>query len=389
MKVALVHDWLTTYAGAEKVFEQIIRLYPHADLYSVVDFLPKHQRQFLKNKKVNTSFIQKLPMASRYYRQFLPLMPLAVEQFNLSAYDLIISDSSAVAKGVITGPGQMHISYIHSPMRYAWDMQHQYLVDHKLTHGVKGMIAKFILHKLRIWDASTANGVDHFVTNSEFVAERIKKIYRRESTVIHPPVDLDRFQCWHDKLPGTYFAMSRMVPYKKLDLIIKAFNEMPDKELVVMGDGPEFKNLKNMARGNVKVLQYDATAVSTLMKCSSAFVFAGIEDFGITMAEAQACGTPVIAFNKGGAKEIVTNDTGLLFNQQTADGIIGAIQEFEKRRYEPGWCAYNARRFSKERFRREFSALVEEAIQGRWGEKQETQRLAAPVFKIEPGDSLD
>jgi glycosyltransferase involved in cell wall biosynthesis len=244
VRVAIIHDWLVTYAGAERILEQIIKIFPDADLFSLVDFIPSDKREFLGNKIVNTSFIQKLPFAEKKYRHYLPLMPLAIEQFDLSDFDLIISCSHAIAKGVLTGPDQLHISCVCSPIRYAWDLQHQYLKESGLDKGLKGWLAKVILHKIRLWDYRTSNGVDYFIAISEFISRRIWKIYRREAKVIYPPVYVNDF-LFSDNKEDFYLTASRMVPYKKIDLIIKAFAEMPDKKLVVIGDGPDFKKIQS------------------------------------------------------------------------------------------------------------------------------------------------
>ena len=246
MRVAVVHEWFTHWAGSENVVEQILRCFPDADLFALVDFLPEEQRPRIGGKQVTTSFIQHLPFARRRYRGYLPLMPLAVEQFDLSGYDLVISSSHAVSKGVLTGPGQTHISYVHSPMRYAWDLQHQYLRESGLDRGLKGMVAKWMLHKLRIWDTRTANGVDEFVANSHFIAKRIWKVYRREATVICPPVDTETFTPEGPR-EDFYVCASRMVPYKRMDLIVQAFGELRDRKLVVIGDGPDFDRIRQMS----------------------------------------------------------------------------------------------------------------------------------------------
>ncbi|MBD3766849.1 MAG: glycosyltransferase, partial [Gammaproteobacteria bacterium] len=283
-RVAVVHDWLTVAAGAEKVLEQILRLFPQADVFVTVDFLPETDRGFLKDHKITTSFIQKLPFARKKYRSYLPLMPLAVEQFDLSAYDLVISSSHAVAKGVITGPDQWHISYVHSPMRYAWDLQHQYLRESGLMSGFKGWIAKYLLHRLRIWDIRTANGVDVFVANSKFIAQRIWKVYRRESEVIYPPVHVQDFTVNHAK-QNFYVTASRMVPYKKIDIIVEAFKQMPDKRLIVIGDGPDFDKINRIANGcpNIELLGFQPFEVlKDHLQRAKGFVFAAEEDLGIT-----------------------------------------------------------------------------------------------------------
>jgi glycosyltransferase involved in cell wall biosynthesis len=364
IKVAIVHDWLVAYAGAERVLEEIINCYPDADLFSVVDFIPKNERGFLKNKPVKTSFIQKLPFAKKKYRTYLPFMPLAVEQFDLSGYDIVISSSHAVAKGVITGPDQLHISYVHSPMRYAWDLQHQYLKETGFVRGLQGWLAKRELHKLRMWDLRTANGVDHFLANSRFIARRIWKVYRREATVIYPPVDVDSFTLCEQK-EGFFLTASRMVPYKKIDLIAEAFSLMPDKRLYIIGDGPDFDKVKSKAGANVELLGYQPFEVlRNYMQRAKAFVFAAEEDFGIVPVEAQACGTPVIAYGKGGALETVTEgETGLFFDAQTPSSIIEAVKRFEdmKDRFIPSKIREKTLRFSKDRFRQEFSSFVNDA----------------------------
>jgi len=369
MKIAIVHDWLVTYAGAEKVLEEIIKIYPDADLFSVVDFLPSDQRSFIKNKKVKTTFIQNLPLAKKKYRTYLPFMPFAIEQLDLSEYDLIISSSHAVAKGILTGPDQLHISYVHSPIRYAWDLQFQYLRESGLNKGLKGVLAKYMLKKIRDWDYRTANSVDYFLSNSNFIGKRIWKIYRRKSQTIYPPVDVSSFSFFKEK-EDFYLTASRMVPYKKIDLIVESFANMPDKNLVVIGDGPDMRKIKSLATKNVQILGYQPFGIlRSYMQRAKAFVFAAEEDFGITPVEAQACGTPVIAYGKGGALETVIDEsgskqTGVFFNEQKIDTIIKAVQKFEenqeKIKYEN--CRENALRFSPERFRDEFESFVNEKI---------------------------
>lgn len=366
MRVAIVHDWLVTYGGAERVLEQIINLYPEADLYSLYDFIPEGKRGFLKNKSVTTSFLQKLPMAQKLYRHYLPLMPLAIEQFDLSAYDLVISSSYAVAKGVITGPDQTHISYVHSPMRYAWDLMHQYLRESGMERGPKSWLTRWLLHRLRIWDVSSSHSVDHYIANANFVARRIKKVYRREATVINPPVDTDAFALKTDK-EEFFLTASRMVPYKKIDLIVKAFSTMPEKKLIVIGDGPDFQKISACAGPNVTLMGYQSFDVlCDHMRRAAAFVFAAEEDFGIVPVEAQACGTPVIAFGKGGATEtVIDGSTGILYDSQTESSLIEAVKKFEtmKHLFDPIEIRQNALRFSPDLFRERFSRFVEECLQ--------------------------
>lgn len=368
MKVAIIHDWLVTYAGAEKVLEELINIYPDADLFSLIDFIDEDKRGFIRNKKVTTTFMQKIPFARKKYRNYLLFMPLAIEQLDMSEYNVIISSSHAVAKGVITGPDQLHISYVHSPIRYAWDLQHQYLKESGLTKGLKGAIAKYILHKIRIWDSRTSNGVDYFIANSNYIGKRIWKVYHRDSKTIYPPVDLSSFSYFENK-SDFYLTASRMVPYKKMDIIVEAFSKMPDKKLIVIGDGPDFLKIRGKKTPNVELLGYQSFEVlKHYMQRAKGFVFAAEEDFGITPVEAQACGTPVIAFGKGGALETIRGigksdlPTGLFFYEQTAQSIVEAINQFEENfssiTYES--CRENAMRFSTELFRREFKAFVDE-----------------------------
>lgn len=361
-----MHDWLTVYGGAEGVLSGILDCYPDADLFSIVDFLPDANRDFLKGKLVSTSFIQSLPFANRRYRSYLPLMPLAVEQFDLSSYDLIITSSHAVAKGVITGPGQLHICYCHSPMRYAWDMQHQYLRESNLLGGLKGWLAKYFLHKMRIWDLRTSFGVDFFIANSNFVARRIWKVYRRSSRVIYPPVNIEKFNIYPDK-EDFYLTASRMVPYKRIDLIVEAFALMPDRQLIVIGDGPDLEKIKSRAGKNVLMMGYQQNDVLVqYMQKAKAFIFAAEEDFGIVPLEAQACGTPVIAYGKGGALETVIDSslkrTGVFFAHQTVSSIHEAIERFEKLsvKVNPEDCRENALRFSNENFKLKFKLFINE-----------------------------
>ena len=360
MKVAIVHDWFVVYAGAERVVEQLLELFPEADLFSTVDFLPAGQRDFIKNKKVHTTFIQNLPGAKKHYRSYLPFMPLAIEQLDLSGYDLILSSSSCVSKGVITGPDQVHICMCYTPVRYAWDLQHQYLQEAGLTRGLKSWLARIILHYIRLWDLRTVNNVDHFIAISEYIERRIKKYYRRESTVIYPPVDVDKFVLCEQK-EDYYLTASRMVPYKKIKLIVEAFNQMPDKKLVVIGDGPEFAKTKAIARENVTMMGYQPYEVlKEKMQHAKAFVFAAEEDFGITPIEAQACGTPVIAYGRGGALETIKeNETGIFFYRQDTASIVEAVKKLETMHaVDPVKCRANAERFSIARFKNEVQDYI-------------------------------
>ena len=377
MRVAIVHDWMTLKGGGESCVEVLMAMYPQADLYCVVDFLPEQERGFLQGRTVRTSFVQKMPQARKRYRSYLPFMPIAVEQFDLTAYDLVISSSSAIAKGVITGPDQLHIAYTHSPIRYAWDLQHVYLRESNLTRGVKSAIARLILHYIRIWDTRTANGVDHFVANSAFTARRIRKAYGRDATVIYPPVDLDRFALNEGPREDFYVTMSRMVPYKRIPLIVEAFAAMPGRRLVVIGDGPDMPAVRDAATPNVTIMgkQPDPVVVDHLRR-AKAFVFAAEEDFGIAPVEAQACGTPVVAFAKGAATETIrgtdeSDQTGVFFHDQTVAAIVGAVEHLDARLHAitVQACRANADRFSKRRFEERIRAFVDTAMAGDLAER--------------------
>ena len=374
LRVALVHEWFIDYSGSERVVEQILQIFPQANLFAVVEFLPSELRGFIQNKSVKTTFIQKLPFAKTKYRSYLPLMPIAIEQLDLSSYDLVLSSSHAVAKGVLTSPNQLHICYVHSPIRYGWDLQHQYLREANLETGFKSWLARWFLHQIRLWDTRTANGVDAFVANSRFIARRIYKVYRREAKVIYPPVNVQDFQVGDGVKDDFYLTAARFVPYKRVDLIVEAFLQMPDKKLIVIGDGAGLPKIRNLAANsaNITLIGYQPPQVlREYMQRSRAFVFAAEEDFGITVVEAQACGTPVIAFGKGGALETIQGSeqeqpTGVFFSEQSVESIKLAVGEFEKYsdRFTVDACRTNALRFAPERFREEFSAFVD----ARWQE---------------------
>lgn len=364
MKKVLVHDWFYTNGGAEKVVHSIGNIWSDLEYHSLIDFLNKKDRDFILNgKESKTSFIQKLPTAKKNHRKFLQLFPKAIESFNLNDFDLIISSSSSIAKGVLTNQNQLHICYCHSPMRYAWNLYHEYLEDKGLTKGIKGWYAKRVLSKLRIWDVISTNRVDYFVANSHYIAKRIKKIYNREATVIYPPVDIADFKLEENK-EEFYVAASRLVSYKKIYLIIEAFNNMPTKKLKVIGDGPEMSKLLKLANKNVEILgRTSQREMVKILQKAKALVFAADEDFGILPVEAQSCGTPVIAFNRGGLKEtVIANETGLFFEKQEASCIVDAVERFEALKFDAKKIRKNAERFSKERFEREFKEFVEKKI---------------------------
>lgn len=365
MKIAIIHDWLVTFAGAERVLQQLLFCYPEADVFCVVDFLDEGQRSFLNGKKVQTTFIQKLPAAKTHYRSYLPLMPLAIEQLDLSRYNLILSSSHAVAKGALVSPDQFHLCLCYTPFRYAWDLQNQYLQEAGLSRGLKSWIVRWLLHKLRLWDVRSANSVDQFVAISHYIARRIQKVYRRDAKVIYPPVDTAHFELQVSK-DDFYVTTSRMVPYKKIPLIIEAFSRMPEKQLIVIGNGPEFDRCQKLAGSNITLLGHQSSAdLKVYLQRAKAFVFAAEEDFGIAPLEAQACGTPVIAFGKGAVLETIRgtqteHPTGLFFESQTVPAIMDAVQRFEAMNgaFSPQACRENAMRFSVEQFRQNFVSFV-------------------------------
>jgi len=361
MKIAIIHDWLVVNAGAEKVLKEILELFPEADVFSLVDFLnDKDRQEILKGKYAKTSFIQKLPFAKKYFRNYLPLFPKAIESLDLKEYDLIISSSWAVAKGVKKNKNQFHISYCHTPIRYAWDLYDEYVGNLKQP---KKFLVEKTLKYIRKWDLISSNRVDLFIANSKFVGERIKRIYNKDSIVLYPPVDTKKFD-GDMKKDDFYLVVCRLVKYKKVDLIIKAFNQMPNKKLIVIGNGEEYNHLKKIAKNNIKLLGYqEDRVVIDYMKRAKAFVYAAIEDFGISVVEAQAAGTPVIALNKGGTKEsVINNVTGVLFEKQTHDCIINAVKKFDYINFNLEFIKRHAAQFDKEIFKKNFQNLLKDFI---------------------------
>ncbi len=387
LKVAIVHEWFVDYSGSERVVEQMLACFPQADLFAQVCSLPPNKRGFLNYKDVTTSFIQNLPFGTKKYRSYLPLMPYAVETFDLSSYDLIISSNHAVAKGVITGPNQLHLCMCYSPMRYAWDLTHQYRRESGIDRGIKGVVSQFLLHNLRNWDVRAANGVDKFIAISEYIARRIEKVYRRESTVIYPPVDTTAFS------PGKsrdefFVTASRFVPYKRINLIVDAFRALPEKRLIVIGDGPVFAKIAATKPENVTLLGFQSHEVLVdHLQRAKAFLFAAEEDFGIAPVEAQACGTPVIAFGRGGASETILDGiTGVHFLEQTVESLVDGINRFSLKSFDHEAIRDHALKFSPARFRAEFSEFVEYS----WNEFNNRQRkgpLAESVTEV-PEDVL-
>lgn len=365
-RYALVHEWLTPHAtgGSELVVKDILK-HIDADIFSLIDFESSNPASYLYKRNIGTTFLQKFPRAQYGLQNYLPFMPLAIEQLNLEDYDVILSSSHAVAKGVITRPQQLHICYCHTPMRYAWDLTFDYLNNSGLGKGIKGIFARYFLHKIRQWDVISANQVDYFIANSRWTAQRIWRCYRREAKVIYPPVNLDRFTYKEEK-DDFYVTVSRLVPYKKVSLIVEAFNRL-GRNLVVIGGGGDLEYLRSIAKPNVQILgrQSDAVVEDYLAR-AKAYVYAGCEDFGIVLVEAQACGTPVIAFGRGGAAEIVRDarhveiGTGILFEQQSLESLIEAVRIFEEKQgiISAEGCLIQAKRFSANVFGQSYVEFV-------------------------------
>jgi glycosyltransferase involved in cell wall biosynthesis len=359
MRSAIVHDWLVSaVGGGEKSLEAIHRLFP-SPIYTLACSKKKLRGSYFQDLEMITSFIQKMPWAETKYRNYLPLFPLAIEQFDLSSYDLVISSSHCVAKGTLIHPEQLHICYCYTPVRYAWDLMHEYLKESGLDRGIGGFLARAILHYIRGWDVHSAKRVDHFIAISQHVSRRIQKFYGRESIVIYPPVDTLHYEMRESK--EEYFVTaSRFVPYKKMGLIVEAFSQMSDKKLIVIGDGPDWKKVKEKAKSNVELLGYqNDEALKKYLQKAKAFVFAAVEDFGILPVEAMACGTPVIAFGKGAVREtVVDRETGLFFEEQSVGSLIDAVQRFEKMEFDPAKCRARAELFSQSQFNRQFQNFV-------------------------------
>ncbi|NYE56944.1 glycosyltransferase family 4 protein [Carboxydothermus ferrireducens] len=363
--IAIVHEWLTSVGGSEKVVETLLCTLNIKKIYTLVYHAENFSNSVISKFPIETSFIQKIPFGKKKYRSFLPLMPLAIEQFDLSDYDIIISSSHAVAKGVLTNSHQVHISYIHTPIRYAWDLYFQYLSEGNLEKGVKSIMARLILHYIRLWDYAAAQRVDYFIANSKYVARRIKKTYGREAAVIYPPVEVEKFKV-NAKKDNYFLAFSRLVPYKKIDLIVETFNKL-NLPLVVIGDGPEMSKIKKIAGKNIDLLGWQPDeVVKDYMEKAKALVFAADEDFGIIPVEAQACGTPVIALGKGGTSEtVIDGETGIHFNEQTVESLSDAISRFLKfeDKFDPYLIRKNAERFSKTRFQNEIKNYLNMIIE--------------------------
>jgi glycosyltransferase involved in cell wall biosynthesis len=379
VKVAIVHYWLVGMRGGEKVLEALCELWPDADIFTHV-VVPNALSPRLLRHNIETSFVAKLPRATAWYKAYLPLMPLALEQFDLSDYDLVISSESGPAKGIIAPPDAVHICYCHSPMRYVWNMYHEY---RRSGGAMARMSMPLLMHYLRMWDLSSANRVDTFVANSHNVAARIRRYYQRDAHVVYPPVNVAAFGPIDDGDPDDFYLMvGELVRYKRPDLAVEAFNAS-GKRLVVIGGGEMLGELRRTARPNVQILgsQPFDTIRHSYRRCR-ALIFPGEEDFGIVPVEAMAAGRPVIAFGRGGATETVVDGvTGILFDQQTCAALSGAIERLETTRFEPRTIAGHARVFDGSRFRSQMQALVDVALSERRARNARPTATAASLLR--------
>jgi glycosyltransferase involved in cell wall biosynthesis len=369
-RIAIVHDWCPSFRGGERVLAELCKLFRGADVFTLFDFLPDDiKKQHFRGVDFHTSIANRIPKVEKFYRALFPVCPFLIEQFNVTEYDAVISSSAAFARGVLTRPDQPHLCYVHSPIRYAWDEQFSYYEQGKIGYGLKGLAYRYFMHKLRIWDARTAHGPDLMVANSSYIRSRIRRIYGCDAKVIFPPVEVDELTYSPDK-DDYYVTASFLAPYKRTDLVIRAFNAMPARRLLVVGEGQQSKSLRALAGPNVAFTGFlPRKDYVKVIARARAFVFAGCEDFGIALAEAQAAGTPLIAFGRGGATDIVRPlgfaemPTGILFDRQTTKAIVDAVEHFEEKRTAvlPSACRQNAMRFSPERFAREIALAFAEA----------------------------
>ncbi|MBW4678925.1 MAG: glycosyltransferase [Microcoleus vaginatus WJT46-NPBG5] len=372
MKYALVHEWLTPEAtgGSELVVQEILQ-HINADLYALIDFESTNPESYLFKRPIGTTFLQHFPLARKGVQKYLPLLPVAIEQLDLREYDVILSSSHAVAKGVLASPQQLHICYCHTPMRYAWEMTFDYLNSSAAGKGLPGILTRQLLHRLRQWDAISANRVDYFIANSRHTAQRIWRCYRRKAEVIYPPVNIERFSVQPHK-QDFYLTVSRLVSYKKVSLIVQAFNHL-GLPLVVIGSGPELPLIRKMAKPNVRVLGWQpAEVVQKYMAEAKAFVYAACEDFGMALVEAQACGTPVIAYGAGGALETVRDiqqhpdlGTGVFFAQQNPAALMEAVETFEASQpaFSPDKVRANAEKFGPKIFKERYLGYLDHCYQ--------------------------
>ncbi|MBL8262996.1 MAG: glycosyltransferase [Xanthomonadaceae bacterium] len=378
-RVAVVHDWLNVVGGAERVLEQILQVFPGADVYTLTDTLPEADRGFLGSSRVTVSMIGRTPWLRSHHRLALPLMPTAIESFDLTGYDLVLSSSFAVAKGAIVRPDALHVCYCHSPMRYIWDLEHAYRRDAGLDRGLRGVATSLLMSYLRTWDVASAHRAHVLIANSRFTAARIRRYWNRDAIVLPPPVDISRFTPQAEK-DDAYLTVSRLVPYKRHDLMVQAFAAMPDRRLRIVGDGPMRESLQRNAPPNVEFLgALPDTEVAALMARARAFVFAAHEDFGIVPVEAQASGTPVIAYGAGGVLDTVRpwpdpDASGVFFEAQTPESLAEAVRRFED--IASGFDARVLRTHAERYGNAQFRATLIDVVDQAW---EQARRAAAPV----------
>ena len=379
MKLVLVHDWIIDLGGAEQCLRVFHNTWPEAPVYTLISNPESAVKMGFNIDQIHSSFLQRMPRAAKWHRHFLPLYPLAIEQFDLSPYDLILSSSHAAAKGVLAGSGQLHICYCHTPIRYAWDLYNQYLQEHHLQRGLKSALVRLVLHYIRMWDVAASSRVDHFIANSSYTARRIWRAYRREAEIIFPPVDVDRFAPTKNK-DDFFIFVSRLVPYKRADLVVAAFTNL-DLPLLVVGDGPQLERCRSLAGRNISFMGYQSDAkLAELMARARALVFAAEEDFGIVPVEAQACGTPVIAYGKGGVEDTVVpadgsnwkQATGVFFYEQTAEAIVAAVNQFIywEKHFDMSVLRQHAELFKTEEFEKQICSF----ISAKWEQRQRIER---------------
>ena len=355
--VALVHDWLTGMRGGEKVLEEIAEMFPEAPIFTLLH-IPGSVSDTIEKHKIFESFIGKLPFAGSHYRNYLSLFPAAVESFDLREYDLIVSSSHCVAKGAMPSAGAKHLCYIHTPMRYAYDMFHEYFSPSR-TGRLKLFMINREMTKIRCWDQASVNRVDAFAANSRFVASRVQRYYAREASVVHPPVNTDYYSPADDKKEDFYLMVSALEPYKRADIAVEAFKNS-GRRLVIVGGGSQYKHLKKGASRTIKFEgKIPDEDVRTLYRKARGFIFPGVEDFGITPVEAQACCTPVIAFGAGGVLEtVIDGKTGVFFRHQNPQSLNAAIDKAEKMHFNVGEMRRNSLKFSQNAFRKNFKAFL-------------------------------
>jgi glycosyltransferase involved in cell wall biosynthesis len=358
LRVAIVHYWLVGMWGGDKVVDALLDLYPNADIYTHVQ-RPEALNDRVRARIKGTTFIDRLPGARKNYQKYLPLMPIALEQLDLTEYDLVISSESGPAKGVITRPETLHICYCHSPMRYAWNMYAEHMTQ---LRWPMRPIARLLMHRIRLWDRASADRVDRFISNSRTVAGRVAKYYRRDSAVVHPPVDVDRFTPTAET-DGSYLCVGRLVPYKRADLAVEAFTRS-GLALSIVGGGPDEERLRALAGPNIRFLGRVSDAeLDRLYQSCKGLIFPGEEDFGIVPVEAMAAGKPVIALGRGGASEtVIDGETGVLFAHETVDALQAAIERAESIAFSPEKIAAHAARFRKERFLAEMKAEIDRSL---------------------------